>query len=1188
MKTNLLIAFILLMKVAFGQPPCGTNPAAGNTCATATPICELNGYCGNTSSSYTANTWGNSGTFLGCGFLGLSSCPGTGLTGTFCGSIENNSFLSFTASATTLSFNLWVTSSTLGYGIQILIFSANNCSGNITQYGPCYDPGTVQPGPVNITANGLTVGNTYYIMIDGNAGDVCNYVIGANSGVSTPVNVNPTSATICSGQTVALTASSGNGTYTWNANPQLNTTTGANVVATPPGPGTYTYTVNSSGGNPLCPSATSASAIITVNNCGCTVVAGNSGPVCSGGNLNLTATTIPGATYAWTGPSGYTSTAQNPTGVIPPTTPGTYTYTVTATLAGVPCTSSTTITVQAPPTANANIDQSICAGGTINLNGTIGGTSSTSTWSAPSGTFSNANSLTSIYTPIIASGSVTLTLTTNTTGLCPVASDQMVVTVISNVSANANSDQTVCAGGSITLAGSVGNGATTGTWSAPSGTFSNVNSFTSTYTPTITSGSVNLTLTSNVIGSCPAASDVMVVTIQTLPTTNANVDQSVCAGSSVNLNGIVGNGATTGSWTAPSGTFSNNSSLTSSYTPTLTTGSVTLTLTSNVVGVCPSTSDQMVVNIIPNVSANANLDQSVCSGGTINLAGAVGNGATTGTWTAGSGVFSNATNLNSTYTPSIATGTVTLTLTSNVLGGCPAAVDNMIVTVISPPTANANVDQTVCAGGIINLNGIIGGGATSGTWTAPSGALSNGTSLTSTYTPSITSGIVTLTLTANSGGICPNTTDQMDINVIPVVTSNANIDQTICAGETVMLSGSIGGSATNGTWSAPSGSFANASNLSTVYTPTLTSGTVVLTLTASGTGTCPTAGDVLILTINPNPTISAGNDVSICEGSSVTLTGSGGSTYAWDNGIANGVSFYPSTNGTYTVTGTSSAGCISTDQVQVTVNPRPTINFTPDLVSGCAPLTVNFTNSSTNTGNCIWQLSDGSTINGCGNFTHTFTNPGCYSIALTGTSSGGCTSSLNMNNLICIEANPVADFTTNQSEISEINSEVQFTNNSIGATSYNWNFGDNSGASSATDPFHSYQNQTPGTFIITLIAQTAFGCSDTTTKTIVFKDELIYYIPNTFTPDGDEYNQYFLPLFTAGIDIYNYTFEIYNRWGEVVFESHNIENGWNGTYGNSSSNINIVQDGVYTYRIAFKVSSNDERKIVNGHVNLIR
>lgn len=1012
MKTKLLFICLLCMNFVKAQiAPCNGNTPAGNTCATATPICELNGYCGNTSGSYTANSWNSS-----CGFLGLGNC---GLTGEFCGSIENNSFLSFIASATSLSFDVLVTSTTNGYGIQIFIFSANNCSGNVTQYGPCYNPANVPAGPVNITANGLTIGNTYYIMIDGNAGDVANYEITANSGVAIPVNVSPETTTICSGQTVNLGATGGNGSYTWNASPHLSATTGANVVATPPGPGTYTYTVNSSGGNPLCPSATSSTATVTVNPCGCTTTAANSGPICSGGTVNLTSTAIANATYSWTGPAGFTSSDQNPMNVSPPTTPGTYDYTVTATVAGVPCTSTTTVTVTAAATVNANIDQPICEGGTITLEGIVGG------------------------------------------------------------------------------------GATTGTWSAPSGTFSDANLLNSTYTPSITTGSVSLTLTTNAMGTCPAVSDVMLVTI------------------------------------------------------------------------------------VPNSTADANLDQNVCAGGTINLSGTVGGGATTGTWSAPSGTFSNSSDLITSYTPTITNGTITLTLTSNAVGSCPAAVDQMIVTVNAPPTANANIDQSVCASGVAQLSGSVAGVATAGTWSAPSGSFSNPNDLNSTYTPSISSGTVTLTLTSNSTSTCPVSSDQMIITIIPSATADANLDQTICEGNSIMLNGSVGGGATIGTWSASSGVFSNVTNLNSSYTPSITSGTITLTLTSNAVGACPAAVDNFILTVIPLPNVNAGNDVTVCEGASAILSGSGATSYSWDNGVVNGVPFIPLSSGTYTVTGTSSL-CTNVDQVNVTVVPNPTIAFTTDITSGCAPVTVTFTNNSNNSSNCLWQLSDGSNVAGCGSITHTFTQAGCYDVTLTGVSTNGCNNSLTQNAIVCLNNPPNASFTANPMVINEYDSEVQFTNTTTGATSYVWDFGDDTNTSSVQHPLHTYENPEPGSFTVTLIANTSTpGCSDTASRIIRVEDVLIYYVPNTFTPDGDTYNQTFQPVFTAGFDPFDYTFTIFNRWGEMIFESHDAQYGWNGFYG-TKENTEISQAGIYSWKIEFKTTATDERKVVHGHVNLMR
>jgi gliding motility-associated-like protein len=100
------------------------------------------------------------------------------------------------------------------------------------------------------------------------------------------------------------------------------------------------------------------------------------------------------------------------------------------------------------------------------------------------------------------------------------------------------------------------------------------------------------------------------------------------------------------------------------------------------------------------------------------------------------------------------------------------------------------------------------------------------------------------------------------------------------------------------------------------------------------------------------------------------------------------------------------------------------------------------------------------------------------------------------------------------------------------------------------------------------------------------QEVLIFYVPNTFTPDGDNYNQTFQPVFHSGFDPFDFELLIFNRWGEVIFESHDATVGWDGTYGQETTEI--VQDGTYTWKIEFKTKYTDERKIVTGSVNLIR
>ena len=238
------------------KPTCTGNRPAGNSCANAAPVCNFNGYCGNTSNTYAPGHFWNQ------------------LDAAFCGSIENNSFIKFIASATSASFNVWVTNSANGDGIQMMFFSTANCgttaccSGAVTTYG-CYSPlAPTTTIPHVVIASGLTIGNTYYLLFDGWAGDVCDYIIDPVSGVNIlNVATNPANPTICLGSSINLSASGGIGTiYTWSVPPtgsstsSLDTTKGASVIATPTS--NITYQVASSNG--LC-TITSQIAVTVIN-----------------------------------------------------------------------------------------------------------------------------------------------------------------------------------------------------------------------------------------------------------------------------------------------------------------------------------------------------------------------------------------------------------------------------------------------------------------------------------------------------------------------------------------------------------------------------------------------------------------------------------------------------------------------------------------------------------------------------------------------------------------------------------------------------------------------------------------------------------------------------------------------------------------------------------------------------------
>lgn len=226
-----------------------------------------------------------------------------------------------------------------------------------------------------------------------------------------------------------------------------------------------------------------------------------------------------------------------------------------------------------------------------------------------------------------------------------------------------------------------------------------------------------------------------------------------------------------------------------------------------------------------------------------------------------------------------------------------------------------------------------------------------------------------------------------------------------------------------------------------------------------------------------------------------------------------------------------------------------------------------------------WNIGNGQTYSNTDSLNYVYHQSGCYDIQFQ-ISLNGCSSQLILNDEVCVEEIPTAAFTfVKHYDLNEYT--VEFTNQSIGAIDYYWNFG-GLGTSTEENPSFNFP-ASHSVHTICLTVSSDLGCSDEVCQPIPLEDPLIFYVPNTFTPDGDQFNQVFKPVFTSGFDPFDYTLLIYNRWGECVFESHNAETGWDGTY-----NGILAPDGIYTWKIEFKTLANDERKIQVGHITLMR
>jgi gliding motility-associated-like protein len=291
---------------------------------------------------------------------------------------------------------------------------------------------------------------------------------------------------------------------------------------------------------------------------------------------------------------------------------------------------------------------------------------------------------------------------------------------------------------------------------------------------------------------------------------------------------------------------------------------------------------------------------------------------------------------------------------------------------------------------------------------------------------------------------------------------------------------------------------------------------------------------------------------------------------------------------------TTNHDCVASKTIAVTVYPKPMASFVGVDLEGCSPVcpTISSTSTINNPSTIVdyhWELSDGSFYEGSSPilsdcFYNETGNDITYGLTLTVTSGKGCVNNHFEPNYIVVNHNPVANFYFTPDNPDVIDPVVDFHNTSLYADSYSWTFGNHS-QSSETNPVVEFPPDSMS-YNTELIAYTDKGCSDTVWTVVRILDRLIFYIPNTFTPDNDNFNETFKPIFTSGFDPQSYNLYIFNRWGEMIFESHDTNFGWDGTYG--VSNSKKVKDATYIWKVDFKTSMNDERKAFTGHVNLLK
>ncbi|HXB42101.1 MAG TPA: PKD domain-containing protein, partial [Bacteroidia bacterium] len=1080
---------------------------------------------------------GGSVTLTANGASTYSWSPGTGLSATTGASVNASppSTTNYTITGTDINgcINTGTTSVTVVTNPTLTVNTATICAGQqtatLTVNGAttyAWTPGTGLSGTTGSTVTGTPATTTVYT-ITGTAG-TCTAVTTTTITVNAPPVVTVNSSTICVGQQTATLTANGASTYIWNPGTGLSSTNGSPVTGTPAATTAYTVT-----GTDLNGCTGTATSTITVNPVPTITV--NNGLICNGGTLALNANGA--STYTWSPGTGLSSTNGASVNANPTTTTQ---YTVVGTNAnGCISSSTTTVTVVNNPTVTVT-SSTICVGqqtATLTANG-----ATTYNWTPATG-LSGTTGATVTGTPATTTAyTITGTVgTCTTTGTATITVNPLPVIIVNTA--------TICVGQQ--TATLTANGATTYTWIPGTG-LSSTNG--SPVTSTAAATTAYTVAGTNANGCINAATTT--VTVNPLPNVTVN-SGLICLGSTIALNA---NGAATYAWAPPAGLSATTGASVNANPIVTTVYTVTGTDANGCISSAPST-----VTVVSNPTVTVN-SATICLGQ--QTATLTANGATTYNWAPATGL-SGTTGNTVTGTPATTTA---YTITGTV-GTC-TAIGTATITVNPLPNITAASNSPVCVTHTLNLTSTNG---VNYSWNGPN------TFSSSVQNPSIpgvtmlAAGVYTVTgIDANN---CVNTaTVSVIINPLPVVTATG---ATVCTNGTINLSCTPNG-ASNYSWAGPLAYGSNIQNPTIPNANAGMAGSYVVTVT-DGNG-CVGA-NVAQVVVNPLPVVTS-NSGTICGGqTSATLTATGANTYAWTpvTGLSSGngavVIANPNATTNYTVTGTDINGCKNTASVTVTVNTPPAVTLNQNY-SGCAPVCITFSNTASGTGNCNWNFGDGSMSQSC-NPNHCFTGKGTYTVTLTLTDNNGCINSATSS--VNVYPVPHADFNATPQPTTVLESSISFHDASTGAVigSWGWTFGDfNNNTSTIQNPVHLYGDT--GSYMVHLVVISDHGCRDSTIKIIRIDDDYALYVPNAFSPNSDGVNDTF---FAKGFGVKEFKMYIFDRWGEQIFFSDDINKAWDGRFQGKSDEI--VQEDVYVWKIEAK-NIKGEKKHLAGTVSLIK
>lgn len=983
---------------------------------------------------------------------------------------------------------------------------------------------------------------------------------------------NPSPAVICASQPVAIqatvtgTGGCGTGAPTFTLNPgNISNTTGSFTVT--PTVNT-TYTISVAGGYLSCYPVPPVTVPVTINPNPTVGTASLTPPVvCQGSCVTLSLTSYTVGTLQWqqspngvTGWTNITGATTNPYVFCPVNGPLYFRAMISNPCNPAAPLYSNVINVGITPTPNINItpsNPSICTGQSITLNGS--GSPNTYNWTGP-------NSYAASSQNITVSPTVTTTYTLQSApGNCPgIDSVTVIVNPLPVISFNPPT-ATLCAGDNVDV--DAGSSLNSYAWTGPAGTITALSA---------SQDSVNLaplgTTTYNVTSTSPqgcVATGQITINVNPNPVLVLTDSLTICPSSSDTITVL---GANTYTWSPPNGGY-NILAPNGDVVEFLPVGPATYTVIGTTGGGCADTAT-VFVDVSNNIIVSAGADDSICPGTVTTLTGV---GAVNYTWTANnSTVITNANTSAPVVAPAV---TTEFYLHGTNQFGCFG--DDTVTLFARPlPLPDAGPDASICGGDSITLNGSGGVGFS---WAGNNIISGQATSAPVVSPVATTDYILTVT---DASGCTANDTVVISINPMPVI--NAGPDAYICGSGTTLTA--TGGQ--NYTWS-PSTGLGSPNAATTTANPATTTTYVVVSQDVNG---CE-GSDSLVVTVYPPLAVQVSMDDSICPGGTVPISGigsggDGGSyTYSWSPtaGLANPTaamtSASPVTTTTYVVTVSDQCGSpVATGTVVITVLPLPTLSVTPSVTSGCNPVCVDFTATSTPAAaSWNYQFGDMSSSSMQLNPQHCYNTVGTYDITYDVTDIYGCQNSITYTNMIEVYPIPTPGFTTTPSTTSILDPQITITPTVVnGDTTYYWM--DNSTDTvimNLVQTFTYTYTDTGGYWIDQLVVN-QYGCTATSSEYVYIEPDYSFYAPNAFTPNGDSRNDVF-KVYGEGIDNSTFQMFVFDRWGNLIFVSDDINKGWDGTVNGSP----VSQIDTYVWQVRFKDMTGDPHKYI-GHVSLIQ